>query len=222
MRIKQTVTIILCLLLIFLTAAGRKPAAQISRPPYTLLGERSMSLSTRYKVPFVNEAMKKNILLNLAYFAGKINSGDKIDWPEVEKPFRFDILLHPQDIFAYHDDVPQEYKTRLVNKNTAHFQSDEGFVSDGYLVGDGVCHLASLINWAARDAGLSVVAPTNHDFAQIPEVPREYGVAIYYNPERHSTNQAQNLYIINNKDKDITLRFIYDGENLKVEIEEKA
>lgn len=74
-------------------------------------------------------------------------------------------------------------------------QATEGLISDGYLTGDCVCHLASLIYWAARDAGLTALAPTNHDFTTIPEVPKEYGVSIYFTPGAREANaQKKSLY----------------------------
>jgi vancomycin resistance protein YoaR len=100
----------------------------------------------------------------------------------------------------------------------AHFNYDDGFKSDGYLTGDGVCHLASIIYWAAKDAGLAALAPTNHNFATIPEVPKEYGVAIYYIPGSHDTNAKQNLYITNTFDKPVQFAFAYDGTSLTVKV----
>lgn len=196
----------------------KRPAAESSNFQNTLISEHSMQLSERYKDPFVNEVMKKNILLELAYMSGKITSPGQIKWPDIEKPFQFDVVLHPGEFFTFHDDVPVQYKNRIAKTGNAHFLYQEGFVSDGYLAGDGVCHLASLINWTALDAGLSVVAPTNHDFATIPQIPREYGVAVYYNPGQHTTNQMQNLYIINNKNWDIYLRFTYDGDKVRASV----
>ena len=90
------------------------------------------------------------------------------------------------------------------------------------MVADGVCHLASLINEAAQNAGLTVIAPTNHDFAIIPEVDRKYGTAIYFMPGEKGTNQMQNLYVQNNKDNPVTLTFTYDGTELKVAVTENV
>ena len=81
--------------------------------------------------------------------------------------------------------------------------------------------MASLINWAASDANLAVIAPINHNFANIPEVPREYGVSIYATPGEQSTDKAQNLYITNNREKDVTFAFNYDGSSLSVNVVEE-
>lgn len=182
------------------------------QPDLKPIGERSMSLDKRYSVPSVNEVMKDNILLNLAYLRGELKAGEQVDWNKVRQSFSYELKLEPGQSFAYHDSVLPEYKDSVIKTTNAHFNSYEGFKSDGYLIGDGVCHLASLIYWAARDAGLDAKSPVNHDFAVIPEVPREYGVAIY------SPQEQQNLYITNNLDEAISIRFTFDGETLTVSI----
>ncbi|HKC05172.1 MAG TPA: VanW family protein, partial [Patescibacteria group bacterium] len=83
-------------------------------------------------------------------------------------------------------------------------------------VGDGVCHLASLISWAAKDAGLDVYVPARHDFAKINDVPKEYGVSI------NSNKPYGNLYITNNFDKPVTFNFNYDGTNLTVSVSKEV
>lgn len=142
----------------------------------------------------------------------------KVNWNEVEKPFHYEFKLDKNQVFAFHDDVLPQYKDEVVKTTNAHFNSIEGFKSDGWLVGDGVCHLASLINWAARAAGLDVLSPTNHDFAKINEVPREFGVAIYDVPGQTYSNEMQNLYVKNNKNKEISIAFDYNGTDLKVSV----
>lgn len=77
---------------------------------------------------------------------------------------------------------------------------------------------ASLLYWAAKDAGLAALAPTNHDFASIPEVPKEYGVSIYFTPGAHDANAKQNLYITNTFDKPVHFTFAYDGTSLSVKV----
>lgn len=86
------------------------------------------------------------------------------------------------------------------------------------LTGDGVCHLASLIFWAAHEAGLSTLAPTNHDFAVINEIPKSYGVSIYNLPGGFDIGAKQNLYITNNRSSPVTFVFDYDGDNLSLKI----
>jgi hypothetical protein len=127
-------------------------------------------------------------------------------------------VLQPGQVFAYHDAVLPEFAGKVVKTTNAHFDASEGFVSDGYLYGDGVCHLASLMNWSARDANLEVVSLVNHDFAHIPEVPREYGVSIYSAGGASVASEKQNLYIRNNLDTAVSFVFAYDGDRLTVSV----
>ncbi|MDE2026592.1 MAG: VanW family protein, partial [Patescibacteria group bacterium] len=176
--------------------------------PEAILASHQMSLEDRYQVPSVNNVFKENILLSLAYLRG-ISKETSVDWNEVNKPFHFVLTLKPGDVFAFHDSVLPEYRGKEGFTTHAHFNSQQGFLSDGYLFGDGVCHLASLIYWVAKDAGLDALAPTSHDFANIPDVPKKYGVAIYYAPGEDGTSARENLYVTNNKDKNISFIFDY-------------
>lgn len=185
-----------------------------------LIAQKEMSLDNRQSDGFVNDVFKKNILLNLAYLNGKVIKASDIKWDEVEKPFQYEFKLEPNKTFAFHSDVKAQYQDLLVKTTNAHFNAAEGFKTDGYLFGDGVCHLASLINWVAKEAGLSVEAPTDHDFAEIPDVPKEFGVSIYSNPFARGSNTQQNLYITNNKPKPIAFRFEYQDNKLKVSVVE--
>ncbi len=178
----------------------------------TVLGSREMSMDYRYPVASVSKVFKDNILLNIAYLDGRVSSASEINWEEITKPFHSEFTLKPKEAFAFHEGLLSEYKDKVVLTTKAHFNKQDGFKSDGYLYGDGVCQLASLISWAARDAQLEVKAPTNHDFAAIPEVPKQYGVAIYFDPAR------ENLYITNNQEKPVTFNFDYDGSELKVSV----
>jgi hypothetical protein len=139
-----------------------------------------------------------------------------IDWANIKRPFEYKLILKPGETFAFHDDVLPEYEGKIVITTNAHFNAQDGFKSDGFLMGDGVCHLASLLYWVARDAGLETFAKVDHNFANIPEVPREYGVSIYAYPGKQAGDQLQNLYITNNKENEIAFEFSYDGENLKI------
>lgn len=190
-------------------------------PKKVSLSEHSISLEKRYGNSFVNDVFKDNILLNLAYMRGLVTEGSKVDWKTVRQPFTFDVKLAPAEVFAFHDDVLPVYKTKNLKTTKAHFNSQEEFKSDGYLVGDGVCHLASLIYWAAKDADLQTEAPTNHNFAVIPEIPKQYGVAIYYAKESLSSS-LQNLYVTNNKKDNIEFEFNYDGKDLSVKVLQKG
>lgn len=183
-----------------------------------LIAQKEMPLNNRYPDSFVNDVFKNNILLNLAYMANRVNKAADIKWDEITKPFSYQFLLNPNQTLAFHEDVKEKYKQTLAKTTNAHFNAAEGFKTDGYLFGDGVCHLASLINWAAKDAGLLVEAPTNHNFANIPDVPKEYGVSIYSNPNTKGSNALQNLYITNNKAKPISFKFEYHDNKIKVSV----
>ena len=192
-----------------------------SPTPDRLLASHSISMENRYGNSFVNGVFKNNILLTLYYLSGRKIPQGYVDWNIVDKPFTYKFTLKKGQTFAFHDTVLADYAGHVALTTHAHFNSAEGFQSDGYLVADGVCHLASLIDWAARDAGLTVVAPTNHNFAEIPEVPREYGVAIYDSPDAQHESALQNLYITNTKNADVMFVFQYDGTALTVSVTEK-
>lgn len=187
--------------------------------PVKVLGDASFSLSDRYANTYVSNVFSDNILLTIAYMRGIVKD-NKVNWNDVKAPFTYSLTLKPGEVFAFHQDVLPQFAGKVVATTNAHFGSQEGFESDGYLVADGVCHLASLINEAATNAGLTVVAPTNHDFAKIPEVDRKYGTAIYYMPGQTGTNAMQNLYVQNNKDKPVTLTFIHKETELTVKVTE--
>jgi len=176
-----------------------------------------MSLLNRQPNSWVNEVFRDNILLTLKYLQGHAQNVP-IDWNEVSKSNHFELSLSPGATFAFHDDVLPSYQESVTQTTNAHFNTQEGFKSDGYLVGDGVCHLASLLNWVARAANLKVEAPTAHDFAVIPEIPKEFGVAIYDYPGHHAANATQNLYITNPFNKPVAFVFDYSAEKIKVSI----
>jgi hypothetical protein len=158
--------------------------------------ERSFSLADRYPETWVNDVFRYNILHALDLMNSK----------------SYSFSLNPGEVFAFHEDVLPQFEGRVAQTMRAHFNYADGFKSDGYLSGDGVCHLASLLYWAAKDAGLTALAPTNHDFANIPEVPKEYGVSIFaYDP-------MQNLYITNTFDRPVQFAFASDGTNLTVKV----
>lgn len=186
--------------------------------PETTISSRTMSLDDRYPAKSVSDVFKDNILLNVAYLDGRVTSAKDINWVSLEQPFKSEFTLQPNQTFAFHDAVLPEFKGKITLTTNAHFNSQDGFKTDGYLFGDGVCHLASLINWAARDANLQVEAPTNHNFAVIPEVPKQYGVAIYYDPNNQFAGAEENLYITNNKDKPVNFVFEYKDGYLSVSV----
>jgi hypothetical protein len=186
---------------------------QESQPTYgQLLATHTMSLADRYPVPSVNTVFKNNILLTLAYMSGAVKNPSQINWNSVTAPSEYVMTLQPGEVFAFDDSVLPEFAGKHIVTTNAHFGADQGFLYDGDLYGDGVCHFATLINWAATDAGLNVVAPTRHDFARIPDIDPKYGTAIYAGaPE-------QNLYVENNFAKPVKLVFTYTNDNLTVSV----
>jgi hypothetical protein len=205
---------------LFLPFLSNQPMINMALPSVQKLSYHEFSLNNRYENSFVNDVFKDNILLAVNYTAGQKIDPQNINWSNVEKPFKFSLTLKPGQTFSFHDDVLPQYQGKITRTTNAHFNSQEGFKSDGYLVGDGVCHFASLLYWVAKDAGLDTLAPTRHDFANIPEVPREYGTSIYSYPGKSQSNEAQNLYITNNKGKDVTFVFNFDGEKLGITAQE--
>lgn len=203
-----------------LFALGMFTAVSMTPAQPTELGSQSFSLEKRYADTFVNDVFKDNILLTLAYMRG-VQVSNNPNWDIVRKPFTYSIRLKPGEVFAFHEDVLPEFVGKVVQTTNAHFGSQEGFKSDGYLVADGVCHLASLIHEAGVKGGLKVVSPTNHDFAVIPEIPREFGTAIYFMPGQKGSNAMQNLYVENNKEKPIALVFEYKDNILTVRVVEE-
>jgi hypothetical protein len=183
-----------------------------------LLAKQQMSLETRYANKVTNDVFKDNILLTLAYMSGRVHNASEINWDKVRESSRYEVVLQPGEVFAYHDDVLAEYKGKSIVTTRSRFGAEQGFRSSGYLYGDGVCHLASLITWTARDAGLKVVAPTNHDFANIPEVPKEHGTSIVTTGAPSLNAQRQNLYVENTLDEPVRIVFEYANSDMSVAI----
>ena len=179
------------------------------QPP---LSQHSFSMVERYGNSYVNNVFRENILLTIAYMTGSVRHVSDIDWQDISKSGSQSFILRPGEVFAFHDSVLPTYKNKRIITANAHFGGSEGFLPDGYLYGDGVCHLASLMYWTAKDAGLTTLAPVNHDFANIPGVSREYGVSIF------SPNQEQNLYIENNFDYPVVFNFNYSNDLLSFAI----
>lgn len=206
-----------------LITSNQQPPAVVMPVPTNFQGKtlasHEMSLDNRYDVPSVNQVFKDNILLNLAYLKDEQVNPSAVDWNQVQQPFHYQFSLKPGQTFAYHNDVKPGY-SNVTKTTNAHFNAQEGFKSDGYLYGDGVCHLASLIYWTAKDAGLQAEAPTNHDFMKINQIPSQYGVSIYSAPGQTATNISQNLYVTNQTSKTVNFVFNYDGHNLTNRIEQ--
>lgn len=194
------------------------PSQDVATLEQKYLASQRISLEKRYADKYVNDVFKDNILLNMSYLSGKITKREDINWDDIRKSYNYRFTLPSGKTFAFHEDVLPQYKSTLVKTTNARFNYDDGFKSDGYLMGDGVCHLASLIYWVSKNAGLDVYAPTNHNFAEIPEIDREYGVAIYKLPGQLSANALQNLYVTNNKENTVVFEFNYKHGKLKLSI----
>lgn len=181
-----------------------------------VLAKQHMDLSVRYAQPVINGVFSDNILLNLAYISGRVQNASQINWDEIRKPSTYTFTLQPGQVFAYHDSILPKYQNDVAKIGGSHFGAGDGYRSSGYLFGDGVCHLASLINWAARDAGLEVVAPTNHNFAMIPGIDPVYGTAIYYDPYQPAVSAQQNLYVKNTYNFPVTITIESTGDTVRV------
>ncbi|MBI4084860.1 MAG: VanW family protein [Candidatus Levybacteria bacterium] len=187
-------------------------------PKFETISKQTLSLSNRNANPFVNGIFKDNILLNVAYISGKVINPSQINWSELQKPFIYEFTLKPGEAFAFHDDVLPEFTGKVVKTGNSHFNYRDGYKTDGFLYGDGVCHLASLMYWAAKDARLLAKAPIRHNIAPIPDVAYENGVSIYYAPGASQTNKLQNMYIQNIYKKPVVIRFNYKNNTLSVSI----
>lgn len=189
--------------------------------PEKVLAQKTMNLRTRYPNSSVNEVFSDNILLNLHYFKGDVDSlkdNGKINWEKVRAPFEFTMTLEPDQTFAYHQNILPEFKDKNVITGKSRFWFDEGYRSDGYLIGDGVCHLASLFNWVSQTAGLGVAAHVNHDFLPVPEIPREFGTSIFYSPTGDRGSASQNLYITNTFSKPVKFNISVNSEEVKIKV----
>ena len=219
----------LLIILIFIIIIFALPASTLAlfnltnlleQPKEVVLSELNYSLKNRHDDAFVNEVFVDNILLTLNYLSGEIKVGEKFSWQEVKKYDSSQLILKPGETFAFHDTVDEKYKDKVKITTKAHFNSREGFKSDGYLVGDGVCHLASFLEVAAQKAGLMVEAPTNHNFAKINDVAWEDGVSIFYSPGNALSSAQQNLYVTNTKGKTIAFVFTHKDQGLNIKVKE--
>jgi len=183
-----------------------------------LLAEKNMPMNDRYPIVSVSDVFKDNILLTLGYMSGKVHNASDVHWDALHKPTSYTFTLQPGEVFAFHDNVLPEFAGKKIITTNAHFNAAEGFLSDGLYYGDGVCHFASLLNWAARDAGLKVTAPTNHNFAKIADIAPEYGTAIYYAQGEASTNEQQNLYIENTLNTPVEFVLKYENNTLTASV----
>jgi len=156
------------------------------------LAEHELDLTNRLPEEYGNEVFAYNILLALEYLGAD------------------NFVLQPGEVFAFHSNSLPEF-VPSVTMNSRFFM-EEGYKSLAGLGGNGVCHLASLLNWTASNAGLEVTALANHSFAPVPGVPKEFGTSI------RSQSKNQNLYIKNNLEAPVKFEFKVDGESVVLRI----
>lgn len=168
-----------------------------------ILASSQLNLSDRYPVSSVNEGFKENILIAVDHLK-KINGGV--------------LVLQPGEVFAFHENILPRFQGEKIITQESGFGVKDGYKVVAGLPGNGVCHLASLMNKTARQAGLEVVAEANHDFAPIPGLEREYGTSIYFMPGGGRNSANQNLYIKNSKDFPVEFKFSLEGEELHLSI----
>jgi hypothetical protein len=178
-----------------------------------VLASQEYSLQNRYHIESVNEIFADNILLALLYLDGDVKKGDSIDWETVRKPDSAVFTLKPGESFAFHDNLTADRADSVVQTTNARFIANEGFRNSGFIVGDGVCHLASFIKVVSAQAGLEVYAPVRHDFAVIPDVSRDDATSI------NSGDTRQNMYITNITSEDIQFIFEHSAESITMTIE---
>lgn len=189
----------------------------------TIAASHDLNLTDRLPNSYGSQIFADNILLSLHFLKGDVDSlqltsastitgPDSLDWDKARKPFEVSFMLKPGESFAFHKEFLPEFTDSIKYSMNSRFYIEEGYKSLAGLGGNGVCHLASLIDWVASNSGLEVVAKVNHDFYPVPDVPRQYGVAIFY------PNKDQNLYIKNNFDYPVTFVFNADNKNVKLTI----
>src|SRR3989344_842756 len=124
-------SLVLPMLFPFILQTNVQPA---SKSYSQLLFSGSISLENRHENKYVNDVFKDNILLSLAYMRGMIDDKYKISWDNVRQEFKYSLTLSPNTTFAFHEDVLSKYKNTLSATTKAHFNYQEGFKSDGYIV----------------------------------------------------------------------------------------
>ena len=192
---------------------------------HQVISQTKFDLSRRWENEGVSQGFEDNIILALYYLKEPNQEPVKktpLKHEEIEKlapdDFSVEFELKPGQAFAFHNNILPEYQNRVVKTMESQFMTYQGYRVVSGLGGNGVCHLASLINWAASEAGLAVEARADHSFARIEGVPREYWTSIRYS-QSGGNSQNQNLYIVNNQD--FTVRFVFKrmGNELELRLE---
>jgi hypothetical protein len=171
------------------------------------LASHTLDLKIRSPFPSVNEGFSDNILLSLHYLNGEKFSAGQVNWEEIRKPFKTSFVLNPDQVFAFHGLTLPQYQNQAVTMNS-NFSMKDGYKFVAGLPGSGVCHLATLMTWVGKEAGLEVTALANHDFAPVKGVERKYGTSIM------SNSATQNLYIKNNSGSPLVFEFMASEDSV--------
>jgi hypothetical protein len=190
-----------------------------------VLSQVSFDLTKRWENESVSQGFSDNILLGLHYlgrvqnvFKNKeIHSYTDIDWDAVNQDFSVGFTLNPGETFAFHKNVLPAYKDEVSRTMGSEFVTNQGYKVVAGLGGNGICHLASLMTWAARGAGLEVEAKVDHSFAPIEGVPREHWTSVRYLPTG-GNSQNQNLYITNTREEPVGFEFVKSGNELQLRV----
>lgn len=189
-----------------------------------VLAQVGFDLSKRWPEENTSQGFADNILISLFYLkyssalpVKKIPLTHEEVTELVPEKFEVELELEQDQAFAFHKNVLPQYQEKVAKTMGSEFLSHQGYRVISGLGGNGVCHLASLINWASSEAGLKVEDRVDHAFAEIEGVPREYWTSIRYQ-ESGGNSQNQNLYILNNQNFPIRFVFKKEGENLELRV----
>jgi len=171
-------------------------AGQLSKNE-TVLSSETMDLGSRYHVESISNGFMRNILINVWYLVGT-------------KP----LILQPGEVFAFHKNILPQFKDEKIVTQESGFNSQDGYVAVAGLYGNGVCHLATLMNWVSSEAGLEVTALASHDFSPVPGIDRKYGTSIRYMPDGSRNSSGQNLYVKNTFDYPVEFKFSLENERV--------
>lgn len=179
-----------------------------------VLSTGRMDLSYRYPIENTSKVFTENVLVNL-YHLSRLNKSEDAQIPQDFKfqenvPASFSLTLQPGEVFAFHDRVLNQYKDSKIIAPEGGYRPQDGYILLGGLYGNGVCHLATLMNYVAQHSGVEVTSLTRHDFAPVPGFDREYGTSI----STGNAPEKQNLYIKNDKEMPLELKFDLQGNEL--------
>lgn len=200
----------------------------ITQDRIKILSKVGLDLDKRWEEPSISQGFSDNMLLALYYLKNPTElpvkknplTKEEVAWL-VPDDFVAEFWLQPGEVFAFHKNVLPQYKDQVVQTMASGFMTYEGYQYVAGLGGNGVCHLASLITWAASEAGLTIEAPADHSFARIEGVPREYWTSIRY-AENGSNSKNQNLYVTNTLENPVRFVFERNYQRLSLTIKESS